>query len=256
MEPGDSLLDNDTSYELTAPEDSPQSQIINLTGQQEYWVYIYPDAGVASFGQVRTAPPTQYPRRSIPLPQTLASAHRRARSKLRKHAVAAQLRVCVTLTYEEEPENPIRDVDDFIANASSFYSGKFHWAVVTVLSEDGEHRTHHHVLIPRNIDIHKIVSAWGKGIVHVGFNPSDGDIRRTVNYVAHDFPKVPCARPRYRRSHGSTSEPIRLRASSLDEARSLAEGFVPRESNEAVVIHRLYGARGVVYWDVPRADNP
>ncbi len=256
MEPDASLLDNDTSYELTDPEESRQSLIIDLAGQEEYWVHIYPDAGVASFGQVRSVPMPQYPRRSIPLPQTLASAHRRARSQLRKHAVAAQLRICVTLTYEVESENPVEDVDDFMANASRFYSGKFHWAVVTVLSEDGEHRTHHHVLLPRNLQIHKIVSSWGKGIVHVGFNPSDGDIRRMVNYVAHDFPRLPCARPRYRRSHGSTTEPIRLRATSLEEARFLAEGFVPRESDDAVVFDGLYGARGVVYWDVLRANDP
>jgi len=215
-------------------------------------VSVTPDAGVASFGEVQSRILNRYPHRADPLPQTLASAHRRARSQLRKHAVAAQLRVCVTLTYETEPSNPVGDVDEFIANASHHYPEKFHWAVVTVLSEDCVHRTHHHVLIPRNLEIDKIASSWGKGMVHIGFNPTDGDIRRMVNYVAQDFPKRPSSRPRYRRSRGSVCRPIRFGAPTLEEAERLASSFASSQGNTRSAINSPHGARGVIYWDVER----
>lgn len=244
-------LDNDTSYGNCVELEGNSVLTTDPDGQERFWVHVTPDAGVASFGFSHRHEPHRFPRRDEPLPQTIAAANRRARSQLRKHAVAASLQLCLTLTYATEPEDPRADADEFLEYASKFYEGKFHWAVVTVLKEETGHRTHHHLLLPPNLSIHKIASGWGRGIVHIGINPSQQDIRKMVNYVAQDFPPVRPSGQRVRRSRGSFRPSVKFRVGSLEEARGLALSIAGASSGSMGSLNTHSSGRGVIYWDVP-----
>lgn len=248
---GSEALDNDTSYAIGVELEGESALDTNPGTENAYWVHVTLDAGVASFGISHQHELNRYPRREEPLPQTIEAANRRARSQLRKHAVAARLQLCLTLTYAIEPEDPRADADEFLEYASKFYEGKFHWAVVTVLKEETGHRTHHHLLLPANLNIHKIASGWEKGIVHIGINPSQKAIRKMVNYVAQDFPHVRPSGQRVRRSRGSHGPATRIQVGSLDEARRLAISIAGASSNSTSSVSTHSSGRGVIYWDVP-----
>lgn len=217
--------------------------------ERPFRVWVTPDAGVASLEPLRQRVIPRYPRRDDPLPQTVASAKRRARRLLNNHALKENLRVCVTLTYRAEPEDADADVDRFVEVASSWFPDKMHWAVVTVRSSEQEHRTHHHLLLPPSMDIHEIASSWPYGDVHVGFNPADDDVRRVVRYLASNFRKTAKGAKYFRRSKGSTVTTNRFDAGSRQEAELIVQSFVSRGYGGAYSWDPRCGGRLIVYWE-------
>lgn len=223
--------------------------------EKPHRIWVTPDAGVASLEPARERRIPRYPRRDVPLPQTIASAKRRARRLLTNHALKENLRVCITLTYREEPDDPDRDIDAFIADAANFFSGKMHWAVVTVRASEDEHRSHHHLLIPPTLQIHKVASSWPHGDIHVGFNPGDDDVRRVARYLATNFPKTTVGGRYFRRSRGGASQTLRFDAASREEAELIVQSFVERGFGNAYAWDPKCGDRLIVYWDAkPRFD--
>jgi hypothetical protein len=251
----DHSLDNDTTYD-TACENS-QTKTNNKSPQQtgSYRVVVTPDARVASLEPKRSRPSPRSQRRRESLPQTSRSSARQSRSRLRRHAIANDLRICITLTYRDLSPDPEKDLTSFLRDARRHYEGGMQWASVTEGgSEADPARIHHHVFLPGHNDLHKIASEWSYGDVHVGINLDDQSLRRAVNYVAKRFVRSASTGVRYRRSRGRSLQVLHYEAESLDQALDVVAEHARADGGDLEIIDPRCGGRLVVYWD--KVDEP
>jgi len=189
-------------------------------------------------------------RRDERLPQTIKSAARQSRARLRNHAVSRSLGVCMTVTYKEITDDPIGDVTAFIEDIRGFYPPPLHWIIVTEGVEEGsEHRPHHHVLLPFTSDLHKVASQWPHGDIHVGINPNDESIRRVANYVSKEFERPTGDQPRFRASRGGRPKQRVIHASSLDEAINIANSQLPEGIDAYTSNYPGINGRITYYWE-------
>ena len=195
-------------------------------------------------------------RRDERLLQTIKSAARQSRARLRNHAVSRSLGVCMTLTYREVTDDPIGDVTAFIEDIRGFYPPPLHWIIVTEGVEEGsDHRPHHHVLLPFTSDLHKVASQWPHGDIHVGINPNDEAIRRVANYVSKEFERPTGDQPRFRASRGGRPKRKVIHASSLDEAINIANSQLPEGIDAYTSNFPGINGRITYYWErTPQED--
>ena len=244
-------LDNDMSCDnlISIQNNHPSSE----TGEG-YVIFLRESSGTATVapddGVKRRVVSPRGERRAERLPQTVSSAGRQARARLRNHAVANSLGACVTLTYRELPTDPAKDLSKYIRDVRRFYSDPMHWASVSEGIEEGsEHRPHHHVLLPLCSDLHKVASQWPHGDVHVGINVNDASIRCAVNYLSKEFDRDSGEGPRFRSSRGGRPSRVVFHASSLEEATSVALSYVPTEIDTYTSNFPGIEGRVTFYWE-------
>ena len=244
-------LDNDMGC------DNSISKGINnmpLETGEGYVIFLRESAGTATIApddgdKRRVVSPRSEPR-DVRLPQTVSSAGRQARARLRNHAVANSLGACLTLTYREVSANPAHDLSKFIRDVRNFYPAPMHWASVTEGTEEGsEHRPHHHVLLPLCSNLHKVASQWPHGDIHVGINVNDASIRCAVNYLSKEFDRESGEGPRFRSSRGGRPNRVVIHAASLEEATSVALSYVPAEIDTYTSNSPGIEGRVTFYWE-------
>ena len=238
-------LDKDTS------PDERKGDGGHLESTAKYAVYANPYTGVASVGPLVERRPSRGPRRETRLPQTIQSAARASRKRLRDHAVFHQLGACLVLTYRQYPNDPNGDVERFVRKARPFYSGKLHYAVVTEGAvEPGGIRLHHNVLLPANPALTAIADNWPHGDVFIGINPTDHDIRRMVNYVSKTFARSKGVSARCKKSKSKIPKSSKQVFNNKAEAEASFLSKVPVNASGVSVYMPVSGNRQVVYWDV------
>ena len=238
-------LDNDTSY-----DDSPRKNP-DLENTVRYAVYDNPHTGVASLGPHVERQPARGPHRETRLPQTIASAARASRKRLRDHAVLHQLGACLILTYAEVPADPRKDVERFIRKARSHYQDQLHYAVVTEgVVEPGGIRIHHNVLLPANPNLLKIADNWTHGDVFVGINPTDYDIRRMVNYVSKAFERESGFGARFIKSKSKIPKSSKQIFNNKNDAEAALISKIPEGATGVSVYEPRCSNRKIAYWDV------
>jgi len=243
-------LDNDTTYDNQCSENNT----LNPDADLAYVVYVRETSGTATIcpdgGPIRRRLSPRSDRNGSRLPQTVSSAGRQSRARVRNHAVSNRLGACITLTYREIPDNPDRDLSKFIRDIRHFYPSPMHWTSVTEgATEESEHRPHHHVLVPLGKHMHKVASQWPHGDIHVGLNLNDASIRCAANYVTKDFFREKGDKPRYRISRGGRTKRKVFHAGSLEEATEIALSYLPPDvdcfTSNAPGIH----GRVTFYWE-------
>jgi len=166
------------------------------------------------------------------------------------HAVGNQLGAVLTLTYRELPDDPKKDVDRFLKDVRRFYGANCPWAIVSEgVTDSDEHRPHHHVMLPLCNQMYDVASQWPHGDVHIGINPTDNGIRRSVNYLSKTFERQTGCKPRYRRSRKGSVRTHRFDAGSEAEARAIAEMYMPPSAGEYIEINPRCGGRRILYWE-------
>jgi hypothetical protein len=247
-------LDNAISYDgqesesNTGAPDAGESYVVFIR-ETSGTATIAPDHGVAKRKQSLRSE-----RQESRLPQTVSSAGRQARARVRNHAVTNSLGACVTLTYRDLTDDPAKDLSKFIRDVRRFYPESMHWVSVTEgQSGDSEHRLHHHVLLPLCNNMHKVASQWPHGDIHVGINLSDSSIRCAANYVSKDFFRDEGDAPRYRISRGGKTHRRVVHAGTLDEAIDVALSYVPAEIDTYISNSPGIGGRITLYWET---DTP
>lgn len=248
-------LDNAISY------DGQESE--NNTGApdagESYVVFIRETSGTATIapdhGVAKRKQSPRSGRQESRLPQTVSSAGRQARARVRNHAVTNSLGACITLTYREPTDDPAKDLSKFIRDVRRFYPEPLHWVSVTEgQSRDSEHRLHHHVLLPLCNCMHKVASQWPHGDIHVGINLSDSSIRCAANYVSKDFFRDEGDSPRYRISRGGKTKRRVVHAGSIDEAIDVALSYVPAEVDSYISNSPGIGGRITLYWETGTSE--
>lgn len=244
-------LDNDTGCDNSI---SKENNNLSLEIGEGYVIFLRESSGTATIapddGVKRQVVSPRGERRAERLPQTVSSAGRQARARLRNHAVANSLGACVTLTYRELPTDPAKDLSKYIRDVRRFYSDPMHWASVSEGIEEGsEHRPHHHVLLPLCSDLHKVASQWPHGDVHVGINVNDASIRCAVNYLSKEFDRESGEGPRFRSSRGGRPNRVVIHAASLEEATSVALSYVPAEIDTYTSNSPGIEGRVTFYWE-------
>jgi len=238
-------LDNDTSY-----DDSLRNNP-HLENRGKYALYDNSHTGVASLGPLVERQPSRSPRRETRLPQTVGSAARASRKRLRDHAVLHQLGACVVLTYANVSPDPRKDVEKFIKKARSHYPSRMHYAVVTEGSvEPGGIRIHHNVLLPANRDLIAIAEHWPHGDVFIGINPTDSDIRKMVNYVTKAFARQSGLGARFIKSKSKIPKPVKQVFNNKSDAEAALMSRIPDGATGVSVYEPRCGDRKIVYWDV------
>jgi hypothetical protein len=253
-------LDNDMGCDKSI---SKENNNLSPDKGEGYVIFIRESAGTATIApddgdKRRVVSPRSEPR-AVRLPQTVSSAGRQARARLRNHAVANSLGACLTLTYREVTVNPANDLSKFIRDVRKFYPDPMHWASVSEGIEEGsEHRPHHHVLLPLCSNLHKVASQWPHGDIHVGINVNDASIRCAVNYLSKYFDRESGDGPRFRSSRGGRPSRVVIHASSLEEATSAALSYVPTEIDTYTSNSPGIEGRITLYWEtgVPVLDSP
>lgn len=245
-----SPLDNDMLYDNHPSENNTSSP----DKSREYVVYVRETSGTATIcpdeNRDERRPSPRSDRNESRLPQTVSSAGRQSRARVRNHAVSNQLGACITLTYREVTQNPAEDLSKFIRDVRRFYPSPMHWVSVTEgTSEGSDHRPHHHVLLPLGQHMHKVASQWPHGDVHVGINLSDASIRCAANYVTKDFFREYGDQPRYRISRGGRTNRKVLHAGSLDEAIEIALSYVPPDIDAFTSNAPGINGRVTYYWE-------
>jgi hypothetical protein len=244
-------LDNDMGCDKSI---SKENNNLSLETGEGYVIFIRESAGTATVApdngdKRRVVSPRSEPR-AVRLPQTVSSAGRQARARLRNHAVANGLGACVTLTYRELPTDPAKDLSKYIRDVRHLYSDPMHWASVTEGTEEGsEHRPHHHVLLPLCSNLHKVASQWTHGDIHVGINVNDASIRCAVNYLSKEFDRESGQGPRFRSSRGGRPNRVVIHAGSLEEATSAALSYVPAEIDTYTSNFPGIEGRVTFYWE-------
>lgn len=243
-------LDDDRSYGNSDQQALNESNNCNSVTYAPWAVYVTPNAGVASLEPTRDRHSPRSPRRAIRLKQTVKASARGSRAKLQKHAVGNQLGAVLTVTYRDLPDDPKKDVDQFLKNVRRFYGANFPWAIVSEgVTDSDEHRPHHHVMLPLCCQMDEVASQWTHGDVHIGINPTDNAIRRSVNYLSKTFERQTGSKPRYRRSRKGFVPTYRFDAGSEAEARAIVEMYVPLSAGEYVEIDPRCGGRRILYWE-------
>jgi hypothetical protein len=247
-------LDNDTRY------DGQESE--NNTGapgtSENYVIFVRETSGTATIapdhGVAKRAQSPRSERQESRLPQTVSSAGRQARARVRNHAVTNSLGACITLTYRELPEDPAKDLSKFIRDVRQFYLQPMHWVSVTEgLCDGSEHRPHHHVMLPLCTNMHKVASQWSYGDIHVGINLSDASIRCAANYTTKGFFREVGDKPRYRISRGGRTERQIRHAGSLEDATEIALSYVPLGVDVFTSNAPGVSGRITLYWETGKA---
>jgi hypothetical protein len=243
-------LDNDTTYDGHEDENNTYAPV---TGER-YVIFVRETSGTATIspdrGVRKSLQSPQGDRQESRLPQTVSSAGRQARARVRNHAVTNSLGACITLTYREVSDNPARDLTKFIRDVRRFYPEPMQWVSVTEGdSEDSEHRLHHHVMLPLCRSMHKVASQWPHGDIHVGLNLSDSSIRCAANYLTKTFFREFGDLPRYRISRGRRTVRTVHSASSLQEAESVVFSYLPRHVRTYVSNSPGIAGRTTFYWE-------
>jgi hypothetical protein len=215
---------------------------------RKYAVHITPEAGSAVIQPKRTGTSPRRPRRDEPLPATLKSSIRQSVSRLKKFAVARRLHLCITLTYRDIPDHPDEDLSDYLAAIKDHYPEPFDWAAVTESGETGEHRPHHHVLLPLHRSPLKIASNWIHGDLHVGINPTSDDIRRTINYLKRHFKTPSPHKKRFRRSQHRTPKTHTTYTDTLEQAHNIIHQHLPPNTRTTTYDPHC-GHRTITYWN-------
>lgn len=240
-------LDNDTTYGQTPSDINHHKTPDKAT---RYTVFVTVGAGTASIVPERHRRSPRAPKREIPLLQTVLAAARRARATVRNFCVANNLGACITLTYRELPDDPKRDVDEFIEDVKRFYPKKMPWVIITEGEEEtSEHRIHHHVVIPLCRQMHKVGSQWDYGDVHIGINPTAGSIRRMTNYLSKEFERLTGSKHRYRKSRGNRPQTQAITVETEEEALAIALSYIPEEVDEYTVYDPQCGYKKIFYWE-------
>lgn len=245
-----SPVDNDTPYDNDPSENNTSSP----DKSREYVVYVRETSGTATIcpdeNRDEKRPSPRSVRNESRLPQTVSSAGRQSRARVRNHAVSNQLGACITLTYREVTRNPAEDLSKFIRDVRRFYPSPMHWVSVTEGTTEGsEHRPHHHVLLPLGPYMHKAASQWPHGDIHVGINLSDASIRCAANYVTKDFFREDGDQPRYRISRGGRTKRKVIHARSEEEATQVALAHVPFGVDEFTSNAPGINGRVTYYWE-------
>ena len=252
-EDGHYILDNDTTYDQTPSEINHHKTPDKAT---RYTVFVTADAGTASTVPERQRASPRAPQREIRLPQTISAAARRARATMRNFCVANKLGACITLTYRELPDDPKRDVDEFIEDVTPFYPEGMPWAIITEGDEEtSEHRIHHHVVIPLCRQMHKVGSQWEYGDVHIGINPTAESIRCMVNYLSKEFERFTGSKHRYRKSRGNRPQTQAITVETEEEALAIALSYLPEGVDEYAVYDPQCGYKKIFYWE-PHPTEP
>jgi hypothetical protein len=247
-------LDNDISYD----EQEIKNDTCTPEASECYVVFVRESSGTATIapergvGKSKTSPRSE--RQESRLPQTVSSAGRQARARVRNHAVTNSLGACLTLTYRDLTVDPAKDLSKFIRDVRRFYPKPLHWVSVTEgWSEDSEHRLHHHVLLPLCNNMDKVASQWPYGDIHVGINLSDASIRCAANYTTKGFFREVGDQPRYRISRGGRTERQILHAGSLEHATEIALSYVPVGVDLFTSNAPGIGGRITYYWETGEA---
>jgi len=248
-------LDNATGY-----DSEPLENNISDPGEnRSYSIYVRETSGTATITPFRgvgireRSPRSE--RRESRLPQTVSSAGRQARARVRNHAVTNSLGACITLTYRELTDDPAKDLSKFIRDVRQFYPEPMHWVSVTEGHLVGsEHRPHHHVLLPLCGTMDKVACQWPHGDIHVGINLSDSSIRSAANYVSKDFFRDEGNSPRYRISRGGKTQRKVVQAANKDEAIDMALSHVPDKINTYVSNAPGIGGRITLYWETATSE--
>jgi hypothetical protein len=243
-------LDNDTTYDGHEDENNTYAPV---TGER-YVIFVRETSGTATISPDRgVRKPLQSPqgdRQESRLPQTVSSAGRQARARVRNHAVTNSLGACITLTYREVSDDPAKDLSKFIRDVRRFYPKPMHWVSVTEgLSKESESRPHHHVMLPICNNMHKVASQWSHGDIHVGINLNDSSVRCAANYISKDFFREEGTSPRYRISRGGQTQRRVIHADSIEEAMDVALSYVPVEIDNYVSNLPGIGGRITFYWE-------
>lgn len=215
---------------------------------RKYAVHITPEAGTAVVQPARQRSSPRQPRRATPLPKTTAASCRQSRSRLKKFAVARSLHICYTLTYRELPDDPDKDLTDYLNNIRPFYPNPLDWASVTETGDTGEHRPHHHLLLPKHSNPLKIASNWPHGDVHVGINVTPNDIRRAATYISRYFKTPSPNKNRFRRSQHRTPTTYTTYADTPDQANNIIHQHIPPNTTTTTYDPRC-GHRIITYWN-------
>lgn len=249
-------LDNDIPY------DHKETKNNNLPPETEegYVVFVRETAGTATIipdiGQRQRRPSPRSEPNESRLPQTVSSAGRQARARVRNYAVSNDLGACITLTYRDLPDDPAKDLAKFIRDVRRFYPSRVHWVSVTEgIVPGSDHRPHHHVMLPLCNNMDKIAAQWTYGEIHVGINLSDASIRCAANYITKDFFRDAGHAPRYRISRGGRSQRRVLHAGSFDEAANIALSYVPPEVGVFTSNAPGIGGRVTFYWETSPAEE-
>jgi len=244
-------LDNDMGCDKSI---SKENNNMSTDTGEGYVIFLRESAGTATIApddgdKRRVVSPRSEPR-DVRLPQTVSSAGRQARARLRNHAVANSLGACITLTYRELPIDPANDLSKYIRDVRKFYPDPLHWASVSEGIEEGsKHRPHHHVLLPLCSNLHKVASQWTHGDIHVGINVNDASIRCAVNYLSKEFDRESGEGPRFRSSRGGRPNRVVIHAGSLEEATSVALSYVPAEIDTYTSNFPGIEGRVTFYWE-------
>ena len=217
------------------------------TGRR-YAVHLTPEAGTAVVQPARQRSSPRKPRRATPNPKTVKSSCRQSASRLKKFAVARSLQYCVTLTYRTLPEDPDGDLTAYIDTIRPLYPAPLDWASVTEAGESGQHRPHHHVLLPKHSNPLKIASNWPHGDVHVGINPTPNDVRRADTYMARQFTGQSPDKNRFRRSRHRTPMTHTVYTDTIDEAIAIVQQNIPDHS-ASYSYDPHCGHRIITYWN-------
>lgn len=244
-------LDNDMGCDNAISKENNNQSLETADG---YVIFLRESSGTATVapdeGVRRRVVSPRGERRAVRLPQTVSSAARQARARLRNHAVANRLGACITLTYRELPTDPANDLSKYIRDVRKFYPDPLHWASVSEgIEKESKHRPHHHVLLPLCSNLHKVASQWTHGDIHVGINVNDASIRCAVNYLSKEFERDSGERPRFRSSRGGRPNRVVIHASSLEEATSVALSYMPTEIDTYTSNFPGIEGRVTFYWE-------
>lgn len=215
---------------------------------RKYAVHITPEAGTAVVQPARQHSSPRQPRRTTPLTKTTEASCRQSRSRLKKFAVARSLHLCITLTYRHLPDDPTKDLTDYLDSIRPFYTKPLDWASVTETGETDQHRPHHHILLPKHPNPLKIASNWPHGNVHVGINPTDNDIRRAATYISHQFKTPSPNKNRFRRSQHRTPQTHTTYTNTIEQAHNIIHQHIPPNTTTTTYDPHC-GHRTITYWN-------
>jgi len=243
----DEHLDNDTFCDTN---ETTEQSLEHQEGSY-HAVYDNPYTGVASLGPFRPGGPNRNPRRETRLAQTTQSSARASRKRLRDHAVYRQLSACFVLTYAVLPADPKKDLDAFLRKAKNCYPNRMHYAAVTEggVNEVGI-RIHHNVLLPASPNLFTIAECWTHGGVFIGFNTTDRDIRRAVNYVTKEFVRSYGLNARFKKSRSKTPRPIKEIFENKEDAEAALMTKILKDATGVSIYEPGCSGRKIIYRDV------
>lgn len=176
-----------------------QGWCFNNNHERVYSVHIQPGAGRITLYN----PPQQTEVDGVHIPAKPSSMagfqiHKtrtrglRARRKVVDFSVHHRLHRFCTFTFREEPDpEHVHQALKRTLRSLQRRAGLFPWVAAP---QGGEllGRPHIHFLCPKQIDRHTIEKCWSSGFTHIHTTRTANGIRRTANYLCHDFLE-PCS---------------------------------------------------------------